>query len=188
MGRPRGFDPETTFNALYATFRMQGYSGTSLDELGAATGVARPSLYAAFGDKRAMYLRAVATVADLVEDSADRHEAMRLPLEDRLERWFEDCVEGYVAGEQGQGGCLAIGTAAAEAVADPDIRAGLQHVLRVIDMRIARWLAAAEMSDVDGRTALISGLMQSLSLLARAGYSFDELTSRWRASLRLILR
>lgn len=167
---------------------MKGFSGTSLDELGAASGVARPSLYSAFGDKRAMYLRALATVAELVEKSADRHEAMQLPLQELLERWFDDCVESYVSGDQGQGGCLAIGTAAAEAVSDPEIRAALDHVFRVIDKRIALWIAEAGSPDVAGKTALIAALMHSLSLLARAGYSADELTSRWRASLPIILQ
>lgn len=167
---------------------MRGYSGTSLDELGVATGLARPSLYAAFGNKRAMYLKALATVAELVEASADRHEAMQLPLQNLLERWFEDCVKGYVEGELGQGGCLAIGTATAEAASDPEFRAALEHVLRVIDTRIAQWLRNTGAPDVEGQTALISALMHSLSLLARAGYSSDELNARWRASLPIILR
>jgi len=44
-------------------FWRNGYDGTSLDDLVAATGMNRPSLYAAFGDKRDLYLRRSSAIA-----------------------------------------------------------------------------------------------------------------------------
>ena len=41
------------------TFWKTGYAGTSLDDIAAATGMNRPSLRAAFGDKHAIYLKAL---------------------------------------------------------------------------------------------------------------------------------
>jgi AcrR family transcriptional regulator len=58
-GRPRAFDPDTALKAAAERFRAGGYSGTSLDELAAATRLNRPSLYSAFGDKKALYLAAL---------------------------------------------------------------------------------------------------------------------------------
>ena len=55
-GRPRGFDTADVLKAASERFRTHGFAGTSLDDLVDATGLARPSLYAAFGDKRAIYL------------------------------------------------------------------------------------------------------------------------------------
>ena len=47
------------------TFWRGGYAATSLDDLSAAMGMNRPSIYAAFGDKRALYLRAATEYADV---------------------------------------------------------------------------------------------------------------------------
>src|SRR5882757_11478340 len=56
-GRPRAYDPKTALARAAATFWKAGYAGTSLDDLSEATGMNRPSLYAAFGDKRDLYLK-----------------------------------------------------------------------------------------------------------------------------------
>ena len=58
-GRPRAYDPEVALNRAIGAFWNAGYSGTSLDDLAAATGMNRPSLYAAFGDKHALYVKAL---------------------------------------------------------------------------------------------------------------------------------
>ena len=63
-GRPRSYDPDVALKAATERFRTTGYAGTSLDDLAAATGLARPSLYAAFGDKRALYLAAIERAHD----------------------------------------------------------------------------------------------------------------------------
>ena len=55
MARPRGFD-ETTERAR-DRFWPRGFAGTSIDEVAAATGLGKGSLYGAFGDKRQLYLR-----------------------------------------------------------------------------------------------------------------------------------
>jgi hypothetical protein len=55
-GRPRAYDPDTALAAAADVFWKKGYDGTSLDDLAAATGMNRPSLYAAFGDKHDLYL------------------------------------------------------------------------------------------------------------------------------------
>lgn len=56
-GRPRQYDPERALANAAQVFWKHGYAATSLDDLVAATGMSRPSLYAAFGDKRDLYLK-----------------------------------------------------------------------------------------------------------------------------------
>lgn len=187
IGRPRTFDPQATLRRIYATFREGGFSGTSLDQIAADTGLNRPSLYAAFGDKRAMYLQALALVATDLEGAADRLEAADLPFPRMLARWFQGCVEAYTDNEQAPGGCLAVCTASAEAVTDADIRRGLSEVLRIIDERMKRWFLAAGYKDAAARAALAAGLMHSLSLRARAGASASQLHALWRNALPAIL-
>ena len=62
-GRPRAYDPQVALARAAAVFWKAGYAGTSLDDLVAATGMNRPSLYAAFGDKRDSISRRSNTIA-----------------------------------------------------------------------------------------------------------------------------
>lgn len=58
MARPRTFDEATVIRAARNQFQSTGYAGTSLDDLVKATGLAKASIYNAFGDKHTLYLRA----------------------------------------------------------------------------------------------------------------------------------
>ncbi|WGD55162.1 helix-turn-helix domain containing protein [Bradyrhizobium sp. CB1650] len=57
--RPRSYQPELALRQAADEFWRTGYSGISLDSIAAATGMNPPSLYAAFGNKRAIYLKAL---------------------------------------------------------------------------------------------------------------------------------
>lgn len=59
MPRPRSFDDAEVTNVARDVFWSNGYAATSIDHLCAATGLGRGSLYGAFGDKHALYLRAL---------------------------------------------------------------------------------------------------------------------------------
>ncbi len=63
-GRPREFDVEEALGRALDVFWRRGYEGASLDDLTAAMGIGRPSLYAAFGSKEALFRRAVARYAE----------------------------------------------------------------------------------------------------------------------------
>src|SRR5215472_428437 len=56
-GRPRAYQPEVALGKALELFRKGGFAATSLDDLSAATGMNRPSLYGAFGDKRELYIK-----------------------------------------------------------------------------------------------------------------------------------
>src|SRR5207247_4308547 len=57
-GRPRAYQPGVALGRALDLFRKDGFAATSLDDLSAATGMNRPSLYGAFGDKRELYIKA----------------------------------------------------------------------------------------------------------------------------------
>jgi AcrR family transcriptional regulator len=59
MGRPREFDTERALDRATELFWRKGYEGTSLSDLTGAMGITRPSLYAAFGNKQALFLMAL---------------------------------------------------------------------------------------------------------------------------------
>ena len=176
-GRPRSFDADLTLMQIYKIFRSNGFAGTSLDDIAQATGLNRPSLYAAFGDKRTMYLAAIGIVRDSIAASADRLDAADLGLRATLDLWLKGGVKAYLAGDNGPGGCLAICTAVAESVSDAEIRSSLDDVLGVIDERVARWFERADMSDPLGRARLVAAVMHSLSIRARAGQPREVLNA-----------
>lgn len=58
-GRPRNFDPDTALDRALEVFWRRGFQAASLTDLTAAMGLSKPSLYAAFGDKESLYLKAL---------------------------------------------------------------------------------------------------------------------------------
>ena len=63
-GRPRSFDETGALEKATQVFWSKGYDGVTIDDLVEGMGVGRPSLYAIFGDKRAIFLRALKAYAE----------------------------------------------------------------------------------------------------------------------------
>jgi AcrR family transcriptional regulator len=90
-GRPRKFDPELAIGQAMHVFWKKGYDGTTLDDLTEATGVSRPSLYAAFGNKEALFLK----VLDRYRESPASYlkSALEMPTARQV---FEELLNGAI--------------------------------------------------------------------------------------------
>jgi AcrR family transcriptional regulator len=185
-GRPRGFDPADALKAASERFRTRGYAGTSLDDLVEATGLARPSLYAAFGDKRSLYLAALDRTIERVARSFDTLIASDLPLRESLAAMFRFVIDGYLTGEAGPSGCIMISTSAASAVDDTEVRERLATFLAIEDERIEALLAARGDADAYPHARLVAAVIHSLSVRARAGATREELDAISQACINLI--
>ena len=64
-GRPRGFCTNAALDAAMRVFAEKGFDGASLADLTEAMGINRPSMYAAFGNKEELYLKAVERYAEV---------------------------------------------------------------------------------------------------------------------------
>lgn len=193
-GRPRAYDPQTALRQALDVFWNTGYSGASLDSIATAAGMNRPSLYAAFGDKHALYIKALEQYWETA--AADMQAALTdtdLSLRDALMRFYEGQLAIYFSGEGQPRGCFAIGTATTEAVEDPQIREVLSDRLSRLDadleVRLRRAIETGELKgDVDAPAlaVLASSLLHSISIRARAGKSREELTGLARNAVNVI--
>jgi TetR/AcrR family transcriptional repressor of nem operon len=107
MARPRSFDPDDVLEIARQMFWLRGFQATSLDEITAASGIAKPSLYAAFGDKNALFLKVLDRYHDGILGWAERVLAQPGPAREAIRQWLIGFVP-YCSGEQGQRGCLSI--------------------------------------------------------------------------------
>lgn len=193
-GRPRAYDPQTALQQALGVFWSTGYSGASLDSIATAAGMNRPSLYAAFGDKHALYIKALEQYWEFA--AAAMQAALtdnELTLRQALTQFYEGQLSIYFSGDGQPRGCFAIGTATTEAVEDPEIREVLSERLSRLDADLETRLRAAidkgELNnDVDpaALAVLASSLLHSISIRARAGKSRDELTELARNAINVM--
>jgi len=181
-GRPRAYQPEIALGKALDLFRKDGFAATSLDDLSAATGMNRPSLYGAFGDKRELYIKSYARYR------ADARAAMidifrdELPIRRRLERIFAVALDIYLSGDAGPRGCFTVMTAASEAVSDPEIRGMVLEGLSELDKAFTACFRLAKENGELPQTAdpvvlaqLASATIHSIAVRARARVQRKEL-------------
>lgn len=186
-GRPPGYDRTQALSRIAATFRRHGYEGTSLDRLAAETGLARPSLYAGFGDKRAMYLAAVGATAATLEQGVAAALA-RPTLRAALQSLYAGAIDLYAAGPV-QLGCLIVCTATTAAPDEPAVRTALADVLAGLDRSLAGRCAASPSEcrgDPAAAGAIAAATIHSLAVRARAGATRSELEAVATAAIGLI--
>jgi len=136
-GRPRAYEPEVALGKALDLFRKQGFAATSLDDLSEATGMNRPSLYGAFGDKRELYIKSYQRYREEARAAMVEIFRQQMPVRQRLERIFASALNIYLSGEAGPRGCFTVVTAASEAVGDPEIRAMVLDGLNELDKAFA---------------------------------------------------
>ncbi len=174
-GRPRSFDAGEVLGAATERFRTRGYAGTSLDDLVDATGLQRPSLYAAFGDKRALYLATLERTIDRAGRALDQLIEADLPLEQSLKVMFRAVIDGFLTGETGPSGCIMVSTSATSAVDDAEIRARLAAFVALEDGKIEQLLTARGDPRAAAHARVATSVIHSLSVRARAGATREEL-------------
>lgn len=179
-GRPRGFDPEAALDAALETFWRKGYRNTSMDDLVAAMGASRASVYELFGDKRSLFVKCVdlygerfaARVAAAMEEEPDGRSALRALLTASAKR---------LASSDAPAGCLRCNSTmelmGSDALLDEALTEANARYEASIARLVERSVAAGDLAPEEAATlpAFITAAVNGMATSARAGADFETL-------------
>jgi AcrR family transcriptional regulator len=192
-GRPRSYEPDVALRQAMEAFWKTGYAATSLDDLSAVTGMNRPSLYAAFGDKQDIYVKAYRRYRAEMRDAFRPILEADGPVRVVLRKTFEMASEVYLAGPDGPRGCFSVVTAASEAIADPEIRKQVNEAIASLDQGFAalftKAMARGELgSDADAAALakIATATIHTLAIRARVRAPKSELRALIDAGITVI--
>lgn len=150
----------------------------------------RPSIYAAFGDKRALYLRAVAEYAESSRAALVNAIAAPDPLRDGLQTAYRAARDFYLA--QDGRGCFLIGTAVTEANRDPEVGAIIETTFAGFTAVFAeRFERAAHQGELaahppEALAQIATAALSTLAVRTRSGASPDVLDTLIDATVDVI--
>src|ERR1700760_2428746 len=192
-GRPRAYEPDVALGKALELFRKGGFAATSLDDLSTATGMNRPSLYGAFGDKRELYIKSYQRYRDDARAAMIEIFRDEMPVRKRLQRIYAIALDIYLEGESPRG-CFTVMTAASEAVADQGIRAMVLEGFVELDKAFASCFRTAKEKGEIAATSdplvlaqLASATLHTVAIRARAGVSRKELEAIVKGALDVML-
>jgi TetR/AcrR family transcriptional regulator, transcriptional repressor for nem operon len=189
MPRERNFSEAQVIDHAADVFSAHGYGGTSVAMLAEATGLGKQSLYNAFGDKQALYLKAV-------DCAVARYGAVALAMRDAasgraaLHAFFDHLVKNCASGDPAQQSCI-VSSGLLEAIDDPTVRMSLQskwqsshELLRAAVERGQRDGSVKNMAPSAQLADMLMSMMSGLRVAARV----DADPARLSAALALALK
>ncbi|GAB1343328.1 TetR/AcrR family transcriptional regulator [Gemmatimonas sp.] len=180
-GRPRQFDPETALEQALAVFMRDGFERASVQELADCMEICKPSLYAAYGNKEALFIEALRLYARRGAEARrallEREPDSRHAVEALLRHTVAHVTSGAAAG------CLLIGEAASpNSGYSAEVREALMSAMAegASDLRVRLSRAQDEGqlpygSDVEALTHYFGALMAGFAVQARNGATAQEL-------------
>jgi AcrR family transcriptional regulator len=180
MGRQREFDVDRALDAALCVFWRKGYEGTSYADLTEAAGVERPALYAAFGNKEALFRRVLVRYSERYMDYFPA--ALQLPTARQVAEHLLFSSVDVNTRNRDQAGCLGInGIVAGSDDAEPvrqaliDFRAAGEAQLRERFERAKVEGDLPETANPDALATFVMAVSHGMAVQAKAGYSRDRL-------------
>jgi len=172
MARTREFDEDTVKDALRNVFWEGGFDGTSYTDIMKATGLQKGSLYAAFGDKRALYQVALARYNDA--DVSAGVAMLRNDSLGALERigLFMDSTVNATKSKQGRWGCLLCNAATEVAPTDKGVETTVKASMDRLHNGIAHALSQIGKENM---TAFVLSSYFGARIFVKAGYNAKTL-------------
>jgi len=189
-GRPRGFDEVEALERATQVYWSKGYDGATIDDLVAGMGVGRPSLYAIFGDKRALFLRVLKAYAEKKGALATKALLSPQPLLKSLTSFLRFAVEAST--EEGSAhGCLMI--CVAPLVNDAEVRQFLKDAaagsVALVERRFREAITAGEISfdfPVAVRASQLIDFARSFTMRAQIGTPRNTLLKDAEEAIELL--
>lgn len=180
MGRHRAFDAEKALDAVLCVFWRKGYEGTSYADLTEAVGVERPALYAAFGNKEALFRRALARYSERYLDYFPA--ALQLPTARQVAAHILFSSADVNTRYRDHTGCLGInGVVAGSNDAEP-VRQALIDFRAAAETRLRERFELAkaegdlpETANPDALAAFVMAVSHGMAVQAKAGFSREKL-------------
>ena len=188
IGRPREFNIDEALERAMELFWRQGYEGTSLADLTRELGLTRPSLYAAFGSKEGLFLKAL----DLYETRAGyRQAALTAPTAAAFAHALLEGAADLHGDKRNPPGCLGVQGALVCAPQSDSIRKELIRRRKmgesIILDRLKRAKAEGDLSpdaDPAGLARYLSIVIYGITIQAAGGATRKELKSAAALALR----
>ena len=143
MARPREFDEVTALEAAIECFWHRGYEATSVRDLADKMGISAPSLYNAYGDKRALFVQALEHYLDHSARALIKRLENSLPPKQAIRRFIEEIIERSV-NDRERRGCFLINSALEVAPHDRQLGALIADRLAEIEAFFYRSIKAAQ--------------------------------------------
>ncbi|MBK5948775.1 TetR family transcriptional regulator [Rhodobium orientis] len=194
MGRPRNFDYDEALVRAMSVFWTKGYDGASVRDLTGAMGIAGPSLYAAFGDKRELYLKTI----DHYRDADACAPLVALEAEDDIEKAVRDflceVIRSATEHESGAKGCF-LASCVVTTVGQVDgvaerVEAAIDDTEKRLAARFDREIGKGTLPpDFPSRerAALLFDLRQGYMFRGRAGWDKERMQKDIAARVRMVL-
>jgi TetR/AcrR family transcriptional repressor of nem operon len=190
MARPRSFNPDEALDLARDVFWRKGFQGTSLDDITAATGLAKPSLYAAFGDKNALFLKVLDRYHERIIANAEPVLNDGPSARDAIERWLTGFVP-FCSGVRGSRGCLSINTAADGASEQKEIRKKVERFNRKLEELLRSRLRAdrtqfSDAFDPDSVAHTIMAIYLGLMVMAKGAPDAARVRATLNQAMKLL--
>ena len=189
IGRPRAFDKDQALDQALHVFWEKGYEGTSIADLTAAMGINPPSLYAAFGNKEALFKKALARYE--AKRDAFFLEAFAAPTaREAMTRLLEGTAE-LLSDKRTPQGCLMVQGALCGGEACESVKQDLASRRQAGELMIRERLKRAkreddlpEDSDPAALASYVATIMQGMAVQAAGGATHKQLREIARLALR----
>ena len=177
MAGARQFDEQEVIAIALDVFWRKGLHDATMQDLAAATGVQRGSLYNAYGGKEAIFLRAFDRYALQFLETAGNSLAEG-DAAARLQKFFGMIISNMTSGSPPRG-CLTTRTALDSAISSRAVRQRLQSLLRRLEQLIAKAISSAPNRspaiDADRLARVVVTFTRGLAVMERAGYGRKQL-------------
>lgn len=187
MADVKHFDAAAVLGVVVRLFWRQGLATTGIQDVVAATGISRSSLYATFGDKRQLYLAALDRYLDdyaLPGFARLADDPRGLPA---ITEFFEQLIRVRCAGERARWGCLMVNAHAGVESSEPEVQRRLHRHYEHLRAAMRAALGAAHRlgqlfaeADIENSAEQLALLAYGVNLRSRAGVASAELDSTTR--------